>query len=599
MALLGVPHLFQSAGRFLEVARCHLQWRGLMCGLLLASSTTLAIADVEIEPIIRYDSIHHPVIGERGMVASQHALASEVGAAIMAKGGNAVDAAVAVGFALAVVLPRAGNLGGGGFMMIHLAEEGKTIALDYREMAPAAAHRDLFLDAEGNVDSNKARFSHAAAGVPGTVAGLLHAQRHYGRLSLKQVMTPAIRLAERGFAVTHDLANKLETSERLKRNPATLKAYYKVDGSDYQAGEVLKLPDLAWSLKQILLHGEDAFYRGKIADKIVAEMQANEGLITHADLANYKVVERQPVSGEYRGYQVVSMPPPSSGGVHIVQMLNVLEHFPLAEYGAGSAASIHHMVEAMKWAYADRSKYLGDPDYVSVPVAALTDKAYAEQLANQIQGDRARPSSEILPGAMLKHESRDTTHFSVVDADGNAVANTYTLNFSFGSGITVAGTGILLNNEMDDFSAKPGVPNAYGLIGAEANKIEAGKRPLSSMTPTLMFKDGKLVLVTGSPGGSRIITTVLQAIINMVDFDMNVLEAVSAPRFHHQWQPDVLMMEDGFSPDTMRLLEAKGHKLHPVETMGSANSVSVRNGVSLGAADPRKPDAKAVPVAAF
>jgi gamma-glutamyltranspeptidase / glutathione hydrolase len=548
----------------------------------------------EPAPIIRYNSIHHPVVGEQGMVATQHQLASEVGAEILAAGGNAVDAAVAVGFSLAVVLPRAGNLGGGGFMMIHLASENKTIALDYREMAPAAAHRELFLDVDGNVDKTKARFSHAAAGVPGTVAGLLEAHKKYGKLSLKKVLSPAIRQADKGFLVTQDLSDKLADYQHLKKNPATLKAYYKNDGQAYRAGERLRLKDLAWSLKQILKHGEDAFYKGAIADKIVAEMEKHNGLITHQDLANYRVVERIPAKGSYRGYEVVSMPPPSSGGIHIVQMLNMLEPFPLAQYGAGSAQSIHVLVEAMKRAYADRSKYLGDPDFVTVPAAKLMDKRYAQTLSNSFNLDQTTPSSEILPGAKLADESRDTTHYSIVDSDGNLVSNTYTLNFSFGSGITVAGTGILLNNEMDDFSAKPGVPNAYGLIGAEANKIEAAKRPLSSMTPTIVFKDDKPVLVTGSPGGSRIITTVLQVLVNVIDHGMNIADAVSAPRFHHQWQPDMLFLEPGFSPDTVALLEAKQHTVKTVSTMGSAQSIAVHDGVSYGAADPRKPDAAAI-----
>lgn len=566
----------------------------------VVSCTAMAaeVGEREVEPIFRYDSIHHPVIGERGMVATQHRLASQVGADIIAAGGNAVDAAVAVGFSLAVVLPRAGNLGGGGFMMVYLAEQKKTIALDYREMAPSGASRDMFLGADGNVDPQKARFSLLSAGVPGTVAGLIHAQKEYGRLPLKQVLTPAIQQAEKGFVITHDLAETLANASHVQRNAASRKAYYKADGSGYAAGEVLRQPDLAWSLKQILKHGADAFYKGKIADKIVAEMSAHGGLISHKDLENYRVVERQPVTGSYRGYQIASMPPPSSGGVHVVQMLNILENFPMRDYGAGSAASIHYMAEAMKYAYADRSKYLGDPDYVNVPVPELTDKAYASKLADQIVPGKARPSSDILPGAVLFNESHNTTHYSIMDSDGNAVANTYTLNFSFGSGITVPGAGILLNNEMDDFSAKPGVPNAYGLIGAEANKIEPGKRPLSSMTPTLVFKDGQPVLVTGSPGGSRIITTVLETITNVIDYGMNVAEAVSAPRFHHQWQPDILFMEPGFSPDTRELLKQQGYQVKEVSTMGSAQSVAARQSVFLGVADPRKPDAGAVPVAA-
>ncbi|MAZ89121.1 MAG: gamma-glutamyltransferase [Cellvibrionaceae bacterium] len=567
----------------------------LILAVVLAFAPVASATDPA--PIIRYNSIHHPIVGEHGMVASQHRLASEVGAEILAAGGNAVDAAAAVGFSLAVVLPRAGNLGGGGFMMIHLADNNKTVAVDYRERAPAAAHRDLFLDAEGNVDKAKARFSHAAAGVPGTVAGLLGAQRKYGKLSIEEILAPAIRQAEEGFIVTHDLSDKLSNYKHLKKNPATLKAYYKPNGQAYRAGERLYLKDLAWSLRQILEHGEKGFYEGEVADKIVAEMEKHGGLITHQDLADYHVVERLPVRGSYRGYEIASMPPPSSGGIHIVQMLNMLEGFPLKELGAGSAQSIHLLTESMKRAYADRSKYLGDPDYVEIPQQQLIDKAYAEQLVNDFNLEQTTPSSDILPGAKIPSESPDTTHYSIVDADGNAVSNTYTLNFSFGSGITVAGTGILLNNEMDDFSSKPGVPNAYGLIGAEANKIEAGKRPLSSMTPTLVFKDGKPVLVTGSPGGSRIITTTLQVMVNVLDHGMNVADAVSAPRFHHQWQPDMLFLELGFSPDTLALLKEKQHQLKTVSTMGSAQSIAIHNGVSYGAADPRKPDASAVAAA--
>ena len=545
-------------------------------------------------PIIRYDSIHHPLRDEDGMVVSQHRLASEVGAQILADGGNAVDAAVAVGFALAVVLPRAGNLGGGGFMMIHLAEENKTLAIDYREMAPATASADMFLDAEGKVDKTKAMFSHAAAGVPGTVAGLVHVQQRYGTLALKNVLAPAIDLARNGFAVTRDLADKLATTAHLQRQPASRAAYYKADGSPYTTGERLRQHDLAWSLQQISDGGAAAFYQGPIADKIADDMAANGGLITREDLANYRVMERQPVLGQYRGYQIASMPPPSSGGVHLVQMLNVLEQFPLATYGASSAASLHPMIETMKLAYADRSKYLGDPDYVDVPVAELTSKAYAKRLAAGINSKRARPSSDIGPQLKLADESRDTTHYSVMDRWGNAVSNTYTLNFSFGSGITVPGTGILLNNEMDDFSAKPGVPNAYGLIGAEANAIAGGKRPLSSMTPTLVFKDGKPLLVTGSPGGSRIITTVLQVVLNVIDHGMNVADAVQAPRIHHQWLPDRLFIEPGFSPDTLALLQERGHQIQQVRTMGSVQSIMWQHGLFLGAADSRRPDAAAV-----
>jgi gamma-glutamyltranspeptidase/glutathione hydrolase len=545
-------------------------------------------------PILRDPGIFHPQVSSKGMVATQHRLASEVGAHILKQGGNAVDAAVAVGFSLAVVLPRAGNLGGGGFMLVHLAEGGKTLAIDYREMAPAAAHRDMFLNKDGEVDSNKSRFSHAAAGVPGTVAGLIYVQEKYGRLSLEQVMQPAIDQAVSGFAVTHDLSSKLQAYKHLKKNPATLAAYFKSDGEAYQAGELLKQPDLAWSLEQIQQQGAEAFYKGAIADRLVAEMQRANGLITAEDLANYKVVVRDVVRGQYRGYDIASMPPPSSGGVHLVQMLNVLEQAPLGQYGYGSAETIHWMTETMKRAYADRSKHLGDPDFVPVPVAQLTSKSYGKYLFDQIDGERATPASEVHPAEHFDHESRDTTHYSIMDAEGNAVSNTYTLNFSFGSGITVPGTGILLNNEMDDFSAKPGVPNAYGLLGAEANSVAGGKRPLSSMTPTIVFKDDKPWLVTGSPGGSRIITTTLQAIVNTIDHKMNVAAAVSVPRFHNQWLPDMVFVEPGFSPDSLKLLQMRGHKVKQVRGMGSAQSIMWEGGVFYGAADPRKPDAAAV-----
>jgi gamma-glutamyltranspeptidase/glutathione hydrolase len=565
---------------------------------LVLAATVVAHCSVSIAaPILRNQSIFHPVVGDQGMVATQHHLASKVGADILSKGGNAIDAAVAVGFSLAVVLPRAGNLGGGGFMLLHLAQEQKTIAIDYREMAPAKAHRDMFLNESGDVDTQKSRFSHAAAGVPGTVAGLLHAHKRYGSLSLAEVMQPAITLADSGFSVSDDLSQKLHSYKHLKKNPATLKAYFHEDGRAFLAGETLKLPDLAWSLKEIRDGGFSAFYRGDIAQRIVAEMQDNNGLITLDDLSDYRVVERQPVIGTYRGHQVASMPPPSSGGVHLVQMLNVLEHVPLTEYGYGSASAMHWMTETMKRAYADRSKYLGDPDYTPIPVAELTSKSYAELIFSSLNGDKATPAKDVYPAESLVDESRDTTHFSIMDSEGNAVSNTYTLNFSFGSGITVPGTGILLNNEMDDFSSKPGVPNAYGLLGAEANSIEKGKRPLSSMTPTLVFKEGKPWLVTGSPGGSRIITTTLQAIVNTIDHGMNVATAVSVPRFHNQWLPDKVFVERGFSPDTLSILRSKGHDVQQVNAMGSAQSIMWEGGRFYGVADPRKPDAKAIGVA--
>ena len=548
-------------------------------------------------PIIDYSSVTHPEIGSGGMVVSQRKIASEVGAEILREGGNAVDAAVATALALAVVLPRAGNLGGGGFMLVYSEELKKTIAIDYREMAPIRASRDMFLDEKGNYDRKKAQFSLLSAGVPGTVAGLYYALNKYGTLSWSEVLDPAIKLAEDGFVVPHDLSSVLANyKKRLTANEATAKAYYKKNKETYSPGEVIKLPDLAWSLKELKKVGPDAFYKGKIAGKIVAEMELNGGLITAKDLANYKIKEREPLRGTFKGYEVVSMPPSSSGGVHLIQMLNMLEPFSLKEMGFGSAQSIHLMSEVMKRAYADRSKYLGDTDFVSVPLKGLTDKEYAKALLKEISLTKVTPSKSISSGNPLPYESPDTTHFSVMDSEGNVVSNTYTLNFSYGSGIVIPGTGILMNNEMDDFSSKKGVPNAYGLVGYEANEIEGQKRPLSSMTPTIVFKNKKPYLVLGSPGGSSIITTVLQVALNVLEHDMSVKQAVVSPRVHHQWLPDALLMEEGFSPDTVTLLEEMGHTIRSSRTMGSVQAIIYKDKYFYGAADPRRPSSGAVAV---
>jgi len=562
--------------------------------LLFVSSVGAKNQDL---PIIDYSSITHPEIGTGGMVVSQRKVASEVGAKILREGGNAVDAAVATALALAVVLPRAGNLGGGGFMLIYSEELKKTVAIDYREMAPLQASRDMFLDSNGNYDRKKAQFSLLSAGVPGTVAGLHYALKKYGTLSWEVVIDPAITLAEDGFVVPHDLSSVLSNyRNRLTANAATARTYYKRNKVPYEAGEIIKLPDLAWSLKELKKQGPAAFYKGKIAEKIVAEMERNGGLITSEDLANYKVKERVPVKGVYKGYEIVSMPPSSSGGVHLIQMLNMLEPFSLKEMGFGSAQSIHLMSEVMKRAYADRSRYLGDTDFVSVPLIGLTNKEYAKALLKEISLTEVTSSEDISNGNPLPYESPDTTHFSVMDAKGNVVANTYTLNFSYGSGIVIPGTGILMNNEMDDFSSKKGVPNAYGLVGFEANEIKAQKRPLSSMTPTIVFKNQKPYLVLGSPGGSRIITTVLQVVINVLEHDMNIKQAVISPRIHHQWLPDVLLMEEGFSSDTIDLLKEKGHTIRPSRTMGSVQAIISKDNYLYGAADPRRPEAGAVVV---
>ncbi|TWI81803.1 gamma-glutamyltransferase 1 [Roseibium hamelinense] len=533
----------------------------------------------------------HPVLAQNGMVASQEAVATRVGVAILKKGGNAVDAAIATGFALAVTLPRAGNLGGGGFMMIHMANTGETEALDYREKAPAAATRDMFLNEDGEPDKTKSRFSGLAIGVPGTVAGFAAAfEKHgSGRLTWADLVEPAIELAENGIVVTQDLSGSLLSRvDRLTQDPATAKVFYKNGFIPYLPGETLKQSDLAETLRKIARQGAAGFYTGEVAQKIVSKVQAEGGGMTLEDLAGYEAVWRSPVMGSYRGYTVASMPPPSSGGVHIVQILNMLEDHPVSDYGHNSAKTMHLISEAMKRAYADRSEYLGDPDFVEVPVTGLTDRAYAKELMETVSFDEATASSSIKPGNPVPYESNETTHYSVVDRDGNAVSNTYTLNFSYGVGLMADGTGVLLNNELDDFSAKPGVPNAYGLIGGAANAVAGDKRPLSSMSPTLVFKDGAFFLATGSPGGSRIITTTLQIILNVVDHGMNIAEASAAPRFHHQWLPDEIRIEEGVSPDTVFLLEQLGHQVEVKNVMGSTQSIMKVSGQLAGASDPRR-----------
>ena len=532
----------------------------------------------------------HPVTARQGMVATSHTLATEVALQVLKDGGNAVDAAVTAGFALAVTQPRSGNIGGGGFMLIAKGDGSEPEAIDYREKAPAAATETMFQDASGEVVQNRSRFTHLAAGVPGTVAGLALALERHGTISLAQALAPAIKLARDGFIVPSRFTEGLgQARERLQRWPASLATFYKADGSAWQPGERFRQPELAATLQRIADQGVDGFYEGKTAQLIADEMARNGGLITLQDLKSYEPVVRQPVHGRYRGYDVYSMSPPSSGGTHIVQILNILEGFPIRESGHNSANTIHLMAEAMKLAYADRSKYLGDTDYVTVPLAGLTSKAYANELRKTIDADRARPASEIDAGKPAAYESPETTHFSVVDKWGNAVSNTYTINFSYGSGITVQGAGFLLNNEMDDFSAKPGVPNAYGLIGGEANKVEPGKRMLSSMSPTIVRKDGENFLVTGSPGGSRIITTTLQVIMNVIDHGMNIQTAVAAPRIHHQWLPDELRIEQGISPDTIALLEARGHHVVTNSAMGAIQSIMIgEDGTLFGGADPRR-----------
>jgi len=563
--------------------------------LFVVLQATCAVAQVREEPVLRYGSLRHPVYSTTGMVTAQNSVAAEIGAQILADGGNAVDAAVAVGFSLAVTLPRAGNIGGGGFMLVYDAESDTTTAIDYREMAPPEATRDMFLDEDGNADPQLSRFSHKASGVPGTVAGLHHAHQKFGRLPWKRLVQPGVDIARDGMVVTHDLATLLKARrERMCRDAATCEYFYKDGGVPYEMGERLKQPDLADTLQLIADQGPDAFYRGAIAAKIVAEMETGGGLIDMEALAAYKPVVREPLRSEYRGYEVVTMPPPSSGGVHVIQMLNVLEYFPVAVLGSGSADGVHLLAEVMRLAYADRSKHLGDPDYYPVPVEWLTSKDYAAELADSIDMKWARPSVDVAPGVDPARESEDTTHFSIIDRDGNVVSNTYTLNFSYGSAISVSGAGFLLNNEMDDFVSKPGVPNAFGLLGGKANSVAAGKRPLSSMTPTIVFADGEPWFATGSPGGSYIITAVLQMIVNVIDHGMNIADASNQPRMHHQWFPDLLRLESGFSPDTIRLLHERGHTVKtPQASMGSVQTAAYKDGTFRGAADPRRPNAGA------
>jgi len=541
------------------------------------------------------NEIFSPVLARHALVASDHALATKAGVAIMQQGGNAIDAAVAVGFVLAVVQPYAGNLGGGGFMLIRHAGSGDEVALDFRETAPQHAHRDMYLDPQGQVESGKSLFTHHAIGVPGTVAGLTEALRAYGTLTLDTVIAPAIALAREGFPVSATLARMLDLNrDILSRWPATRAIFFRTatDGSvtPLLEGERLVQTDLAATLTAIARAGAEGFYNGPVAERIVSEIAAQGGPMTRADLSGYRAVFRQPLCGHYRGLRICAMPPPSSGGVHVLQMLNLLERYPLSDYGAGSAQVLHLMTEAMKLAYADRSQWLGDPDFSAVPLRGLSARAYADELAAGIDPHRARASASIRPGHPLPYESPQTTHYSVADAQGNVASVTYTLNLNFGSGIVAAGTGVLLNNEMDDFSVKPDTPNAFGLTGGHANAIAPRKRPLSSMTPVIAYRNERPWLVTGSPGGARIISTVLQAIINAVDFGMNPAQSAAMPRIHHQWMPDVLRVEQGFSPDTLRLLTQMGHTVQVGPVMGRTQTLHIDKDRLLGASDPRNPD---------
>lgn len=549
-----------------------------------------------------------PVHAQHGIVVSVHELASRAGVEMMQAGGNAVDAAVATGFALAVVHPAAGNLGGGGFMLIRMAD-GKTHFLDYREKAPAAATREMYLDSQGNVIEGASEYGYKAIGVPGSVAGMVYAEQKYGKLNLQQVMAPAIRLAREGYALNWGEARDLH--DKYLSQFAESRRIFQRDGNYYQPGDIFRQPDLARTLVRIAAKPDD-FYHGALARELAAAMQKGGGLITAGDLAHYEVKEREPIRGTYRGYEIISAPPPSSGGTVLVESLNILEGYNLAKLGDRSAESVHFTIEAFRRAFFDRAEFLGDPDFAKLPVAQLIDKKYGAAWRDSIDDTKATPSKDLKrpaifseleqyaaahPRPLANHESPHTTHYSAVDAEGNAVSVTTTINDWFGSRVTAGGLGFLMNDEMDDFSAKPGVPNADGLIQGEANAIGPGKRPLSSMTPTIVVHDGKPFLVLGSPGSSKIITTVANVLMGVVDYGMNIQEAVDAPRFHNQWLPDVLNVEKWFSPDTVQALQKMGYHvqfgLHEGPDVGSYWSdaeciaIDAKTGEWLGASDYR------------
>ena len=550
---------------------------------------------------VPFVAAREPVRARHGMVASTNEVASRVGVEIMKRGGNAVDAAIAVAFALAVTHPAAGNLGGGGFMMIRL-RDGRTTAIDYREMAPGAAHRNVYIDKNGNLIEGEggSLVGYRAAGVPGTVRGMELALKKYGsgKFTWAQLVEPARQLAGRGFTVTNELARSLYSNREYLEKYAETKRIYLKGGKFYQEGELFRQPELAATFARLQRFGPNEFYEGETARLIVADMKRNNGMMTMNDLRGYVAKERTPVLGNYRGYEIISMPPPSSGGAVLIQMLNILEGFDLQKLEANSSDRYHLMAEAMRRAFADRAEYMGDSDFVKVPVPGLIDKAYAASLRATINTERASTSEEIRAGRPAGYESEETTHFTVVDAEGNAVSNTYTLNNSYGSAAVAKGTGMLLNDEMDDFAAKPGTPNMYGLIQGERNAVAPKKRPLSAMTPTIVLrKDGSLWFTVGSPGGPTIINTVLCVITNVIDYEMNIQQAIDFPRIHHQWLPDELVGEPfGLSGDTQKALTARGHKIAKLRYLGDAEGIMIeeKTGVRLGATDPRRSDGQAV-----
>jgi gamma-glutamyltranspeptidase / glutathione hydrolase len=557
-----------------------------LAALASADAQERATAPSTAAPPLRIEA----VTARNGMVVAQEKRATRIGVEILQKGGNAIDAAVAVGFALAVTLPKAGNLGGGGFMLVHLAARNEDVAIDYREIAPRDTPPDVFLDANGAADPAKSRESGLGVGVPGTVAGLTAALNRFGsgKFTLADLIAPALALARDGIPIEDDLVDSLLLAQpRLARWPSSARIFLKPDGTALGPGDRLVQSDLAASLDAIARDGPRAFYTGPIADQIVAAVREAGGRMTRGDLETYAPMLREPVRDTYRGYEVVSMPPPSSGGVHLIEMLNILEGFPPHEMASASPATLHLMIEAMKLAYADRAEYLGDSDAVDVPIERLTSKDYAATLRAGIDPKKPRLSVDIRAGEAPASSGGNTTHVSIVDRDGNAVANTTSLNFNYGLGLTAGQSGILLNNTLDDFAAKPGAPNAFGLTGGAANAPGPVKRPLSSMTPTIVLKDGAPAFVTGAPGGSRIITSVLQVLVNAIDFKKPIAEAVAAPRVHHQWLPDEVVVERTLPAETVRALVARGHKVRVGPTSGSANSIAVTPAGLVGAADTR------------
>ena len=537
-------------------------------------------------------AIVHPEVGKNGMIVSQHYLATNAGHSILADGGNAYDASIAVAFALAVVLPRAGNIGGGGFMVMFDEASQESYSIDYRETAPEAATKNMFLASDGSVDKKRATQGVLSIGVPGTVYGMWEVHKKFGSLPWSKLLAPAIKLAEEGFLVSPFMADAL--NKRYKKL-GKYKNFKNIFYSNYpvQMFQRLKQPNLANTLKTISKNGNKGFYEGEVAAKIDAFMRENGGLITKKDLKNYRPIWRETLHGNFNEHEIITMGPPSSGGVHIIQMLNILENYDLVMMGHNSPTYTALLTESMKYAYADRSKYLGDPEFFDVPVQSLISKEYAQRIHNKIKLNSITPSEKIYPGSQLEKESFDTTHFSVADKNGNIVSNTYTLNSGFGSGVVVDGTGILMNNEMDDFVSAPGVPNQFGLIGGEANKIEPFKRPLSSMTPTIVLKDGKPVYATGSPGGSRIITTVLQFLLNTLVFKMEISDATVVPRIHHQWKPDLLMLETGFDIQHASKIESLGQKIYLSGPGTALESIEIKNDLFYGFGDTRRPDSSA------